>query len=136
VHPTWPTSRFFADSWMLFPTEAEYLEWFEKAGFEDVKLTRIGPWWYHGVRRHGLIMGCSVTGTKKTAGPAKLQMGPKIEQRAEDSRPKNSLTNILRLALGTAAGFYYFVVPVYMFLKHLLLLPLSLVWKDAHKKLM
>ena len=34
------------------------------------------------------------------------------------------------------AGFYYFVVPVYMFLKHLLLWPLSLVWKDAHKKLM
>jgi len=25
---------------------------------------------------------------------------------------------------------------VYMLLKHLLILPLSLVWKDAHKKLM
>ena len=25
--------------------------------------------------RHGLIMGCSVTGTKKTAGAAKLVMG-------------------------------------------------------------
>jgi MPBQ/MSBQ methyltransferase len=37
------------------------MEWFTKAGFEDVQITRIGPWWYHGVRRHGLIMGCSVT---------------------------------------------------------------------------
>mmetsp|Transcript_55111 Transcript_55111/g.130800 ORF Transcript_55111/g.130800 Transcript_55111/m.130800 type:complete len:364 (+) Transcript_55111:47-1138(+) len=136
VLPTNPISRFFADSWMLFPTEAEYLDWFDKAGFEDVKMTRIGPSWYHGVRRHGLIMGCSVTGTKKTAGAAKLEMGPKIEARDENSRPKNTLANIMRLLLGTTAGFYYFLVPVYMFLKHLLILPLSLVWKDAHKKLM
>jgi MPBQ/MSBQ methyltransferase len=49
---------------MLFPTEAEYMEWFTKAGFSDVKITRIGPKWYRGVRRHGLIMGCSVTGVK------------------------------------------------------------------------
>jgi len=49
---------------MLFPTEAEYLQWFTKAGFTDVKITRIGPKWYRGVRRHGLIMGCSVTGVK------------------------------------------------------------------------
>jgi hypothetical protein len=52
---------------MLFPTEAEYIEWFTKAGFTDVKMTRIGPKWYRGVRRHGLIMGCSVTGVKPQA---------------------------------------------------------------------
>ena len=55
---------------MLFPTENEYLEWFSNAGFEDIKITRIGPWWYKGVRRHGLIMGCSVTGRKPQAGPS------------------------------------------------------------------
>jgi hypothetical protein len=49
---------------MLFPTEEEYMEWYTKAGFTDVKITRIGPKWYRGVRRHGLIMGCSVTGVK------------------------------------------------------------------------
>ena len=40
------------------------LQWFKSAGFQDVKIKRIGPSWYRGVRRHGLIMGCSVTGTK------------------------------------------------------------------------
>ncbi len=35
-----------------------------QAGFTDVKIKRIGPQWYRGVRRHGLIMGCSVTGVK------------------------------------------------------------------------
>jgi MPBQ/MSBQ methyltransferase len=49
---------------MLFPKEEEYMEWFTKAGFTDVKIKRIGPKWYRGVRRHGLIMGCSVTGVK------------------------------------------------------------------------
>ena len=41
------------------------MQWFTKAGFEDVQIKRIGPKWYRGVRRHGLIMGCSVTGVKR-----------------------------------------------------------------------
>ena len=78
VHPTFPVSRFFADAWMLFPTEQEYLDWFTAAGFEDVKITRIGPQWYRGVRRHGLIMGCSVTGRKpKVRSPAPSSTPPK-----------------------------------------------------------
>ena len=64
VHPTFPLSRFFADAWMLFPTEDEYMQWFEAAGFSDVQIKRIGPKWYRGERKHGLIMGCSVTGVK------------------------------------------------------------------------
>lgn len=40
------------------------VQWFRAAGFEDVQIKRIGPKWYRGVRRHGLIMGCSVTGKK------------------------------------------------------------------------
>ena len=44
------------------------MQWFTKAGFTDVKIKRIGPKWYRGVRRHGLIMGCSVTGVKAKVG--------------------------------------------------------------------
>ncbi|WVY99079.1 hypothetical protein V8G54_031230 [Vigna mungo] len=72
VHPTFWLSRFFADVWMLFPKEEEYIEWFKKAGFKDVELKRIGPKWYRGVRRHGLIMGCSVTGVKPFSGDSPL----------------------------------------------------------------
>lgn len=74
VYPTFWLSRFFADAWMLFPKEEEYIEWFEKAGFKDVQLKRIGPKWYRGVRRHGLIMGCSVTGVKPASGDSPLQV--------------------------------------------------------------
>lgn len=74
VYPTFWLSRFFADVWMLFPKEEEYIEWFEKAGFKNVQLKRIGPKWYRGVRRHGLIMGCSVTGVKPASGDSPLQV--------------------------------------------------------------
>lgn len=74
VYPTFWLSRFFADVWMLFPKEEEYIEWFKKAGFKDIQLKRIGPKWYRGVRRHGLIMGCSVTGVKPASGDSPLQV--------------------------------------------------------------
>jgi MPBQ/MSBQ methyltransferase len=74
VYPTFWLSQFFADMWMLFPKEEEYIEWFKKAGFKDVELKRIGPKWYRGVRRHGLIMGCSVTGVKPLSGDSPLQV--------------------------------------------------------------
>jgi len=74
VYPTFWLSRFFADVWMLFPKEEEYIDWFKKAGFKDVQLKRIGPKWYRGVRRHGLIMGCSVTGVKPASGDSPLQV--------------------------------------------------------------
>ena len=74
VYPTFWLSRFFADVWMLFPKEEEYIQWFKNAGFTDVQLKRIGPKWYRGVRRHGLIMGCSVTGVKPSSGDSPLQV--------------------------------------------------------------
>jgi len=118
VHPTHPVSRFMADVWMLFPTEEEYVEWFTKAGFEDVEVLRIGPQWYRGVRRHGLIMGCSVTGVKRKAGASPLELPEKpAESRTELN--SNFFKVMLRLLLGTAAGFYYFVLPIYMWLKNL-----------------
>ena len=117
VHPTFWLSRIMADVWMLFPTEEEYTKWFEKAGFEDVKITRIGPKWYRGVRRHGLIMGCSVSGVKKTSGPSPMKLDPPAE--VSSKMNSNIFSFLARLILGSAAGFYYFVLPIYMWIKNL-----------------
>ena len=35
--------RALAELWMLFPTEQQYREWFERAGFEDVDLVPVAP---------------------------------------------------------------------------------------------
>lgn len=119
VHPTHPVSRAMADLWMLFPTEEEYMQWFKAAGFEDVQLKRIGPSWYRGVRRHGLIMGCSVTARKPAGGPSDspLQLGPKAEVSAAPNT--NPLSFLLRVLLGSVGGFWYFMLPIYMWLKNL-----------------
>ncbi|XP_062201890.1 2-methyl-6-phytyl-1,4-hydroquinone methyltransferase 2, chloroplastic-like [Phragmites australis] len=114
VYPTFWLSRFFADMWMLFPKEEEYIEWFKKAGFKDVKLKRIGPKWYRGVRRHGLIMGCSVTGVKREHGDSPLQLGPKAE---DVSKPVNPITFFFRFLMGTICAAYYVLVPIYMWIK-------------------
>lgn len=114
VHPTFWLSSFFADMWMLFPTEEEYMEWFTKAGFVDVKIKRIGPKWYRGVRRHGLIMGCSVTGVKPDSGDSPLELGPK----AEDVKAKvNPFVFLYRFLIGVMASVYYVLVPIYMWIK-------------------
>ncbi|KAA8527662.1 hypothetical protein F0562_035469 [Nyssa sinensis] len=114
VYPTFWLSRFFADVWMLFPKEEEYIEWFEKAGFKDIQLKRIGPKWYRGVRRHGLIMGCSVTGVKPFSGDSPLQLGPKAE---DVEKPVNPIVFFLRFILGATAATYFVLVPIYMWLK-------------------
>ncbi|KAK3126539.1 hypothetical protein QOZ80_7AG0558090 [Eleusine coracana subsp. coracana] len=114
VHPTFWLSRFFADMWMLFPKEEEYIEWFQRAGFDNVELKRIGPSWYRGVRRHGLIMGCSVTGVKRASGDSPLQLGPKAE---DVEKPVNPFTFIFRFIIGTVCASYYVLVPIYMWIK-------------------
>jgi MPBQ/MSBQ methyltransferase len=120
VHPTFWLSRWMADVWMLFPTEDEYLEWFKAAGFEDVKIDRIGPKWYRGVRRHGLIMGCSVSGVKRQAGASPLAEMASAPSEVSHKMNSNPLSFLARLILGTTAGFYYFVLPIYMWIKNLI----------------
>lgn len=113
VRPTFPVSRWMADAWMLFPEEQQYIDWFEAAGFVDVQLTRIGPPWYRGVRRHGLIMGCSVTGRKPQPGESPLDLGEKTEDVSKPMR--NPLMMMWRFLLGSLAGFYFVLVPIYMY---------------------
>ena len=57
------------------------------------------------MRRHGLIMGCSVTGRKPVAGPSlpKLTLGPKAEPLTQVDT-KFGVSKIIRLVLGTIGG--------------------------------
>ncbi|KAG2260867.1 hypothetical protein Bca52824_080161 [Brassica carinata] len=93
VQPTFWLSRFFADVWMLFPKEEEYIEWFKNAGFKDVQ--------------HGLIIGCSVTGVKPASGGSQ-----------DVEKPVNNPFSFLgRFLLGTLAAAWFVLVPIYMWIK-------------------
>ncbi|KAA8494213.1 2-methyl-6-phytyl-1,4-hydroquinone methyltransferase, chloroplastic [Porphyridium purpureum] len=121
VRATNPLSRFFCDTWMLFPTEQEYIYWFAAAGFRNIKVSEITPAAYKGVRRHGLIMGLVVTGEKPLNGPdLPLTMEDRVYGALDDwEQTRSSALNlgqrikfVLRQMLGTVAGFYYFVLPI------------------------
>lgn len=51
------------------------------------------------------------------AGDSPLQLPPKPQETSGKSR-SNPLMFVLRLLLGSTAGFYYFVLPVYMWIKN------------------
>lgn len=51
------------------------------------------------------------------AGESPLQMGPKAEESLKSNG--NTFSFLSRLILGTLAGSYYFILPVYMWLKNL-----------------
>ena len=43
VRPANRLLRALADAWMLFPSEAEYRGWMERAGFAEVELVPLAP---------------------------------------------------------------------------------------------
>ena len=69
----------------LYEAVGGILQWFERAGFVDIKIKRIGPSWYRGVRRHGLIIGCSVTGVKPKVCAAHVIGSAAVLTAARDS---------------------------------------------------
>ncbi|QHN80746.1 2-methyl-6-phytyl-1,4-hydroquinone methyltransferase [Arachis hypogaea] len=83
---------------LLVPKEEDYIEWFKNAGFKDGKLKRIGPKWYRGVRRHGLIMGCSVIDVKPFCGDFPLKK--KIARRRNAHLIKYPDAKVISLGIG------------------------------------
>ena len=66
-------------------------------------------------------MGCSVTGIKPLSakGPTPLDLGEMQEDRKKETQRESRLRTVARVVLGSIAGFYYFVLPIYMWLKNL-----------------
>ncbi|KAK1399098.1 hypothetical protein POM88_008961 [Heracleum sosnowskyi] len=64
------------------PKQEVYMKWFEKAGFMNVQLKRIGPKWYRGVHRHWLIRDVllQVLSLRQDSGDSPLLVGPKVEE--------------------------------------------------------
>ncbi len=99
VKPANPILKRLSETWMLFPAEAEYREWFERAGFEDVRVEVLAPDWYRGRSPYGV----AIAGTRGTAphnAPAPLP--------TEDPAAPMTLADRARFAarfvLGSAAG--------------------------------
>jgi len=105
VEPAHPLLRRLSGAWMLFPPEADYRAWFERAGFEDVQVHALAPDWYRGRS----VYAVAVSGVKR--GPA---AAPPPLSTAEDRAAPLTLAGRARFAarfvLGSAAGLAF--VPI------------------------
>jgi MPBQ/MSBQ methyltransferase len=115
VRPAGRVARMIADAWMLFPAEAEYRAWFERAGFTDVTLHPVAPDWY---RNRRVPYAVAVAGTKPAPGPSPLALGPKpAEQLRAPLPPLERVRVAARFAAGSLAGLLFVPIALAMTLR-------------------
>jgi MPBQ/MSBQ methyltransferase len=107
VPPGDPLLRRLAELWMLFPTEAEYRDWFAQAGFADIELTTVAPDWYRDRRSRFAV---AVSGVKPRAGEPPPASAKGSEELAAPMTLRRRLVFAGRFALGSLAGAVF--VPV------------------------
>jgi MPBQ/MSBQ methyltransferase len=101
VRPAHPALRRLAETWMLFPTEQQYRDWFGRAGFTDVRLVTLAPPWYRSTRAP---YGVAVSAIKPRPGPSPLRLPPPSETAGAPLGPAGRLRASLRFAAGSLAG--------------------------------
>jgi MPBQ/MSBQ methyltransferase len=114
VRPAGRLARRLADAWMLFPEEAQYREWFARAGFSDVTLAPVAPEWY---RDRRVPYAVAVSGTKTAAGPSPLELPAPAEELRAPLPPRERLRVAARFALGSLAGLAFIPIAVAMTLR-------------------
>ncbi len=102
-------ARRLADAWMLFPTEAEYREWFHRAGFKDIEAVVLpAPWDHGGTARYAL----AIAGRKSAPGNSPAAASP-----AREEREPRLVVRLARFLAGSAAGAAFVPVGVLLNLR-------------------
>ncbi len=103
LRPENKISRFLADTWMLFPGEAEYLKWYESAGFVNIQKRYVAPHW---VLKEKYAV--AIVGEKPKAGKSPLVLSaPQKENIHEKMTFLRKLIFWQRLIVGNLAGFLF-----------------------------
>jgi MPBQ/MSBQ methyltransferase len=103
--------RRLADTWMLFPTEQQYRDWFMRAGFAGVEVTTLAPPWYRSRRAPYAV---AVSGGKPGPGPSALP----LPAPAETVRARIGVRTALRFAAGSFAGALFVPLAAALALRH------------------
>jgi MPBQ/MSBQ methyltransferase len=91
-----PLARALSDAWMLFPSEEEYIVWFQRAGFESIERVHVAPeWWDEGWDPYAV----AIAGVKPRAGPSPVVLAAL----ADDPGPPAPV-RLARFAAGSLAG--------------------------------
>jgi MPBQ/MSBQ methyltransferase len=87
---------------MLFPAEADYRRWFERAGFTEVSVVHVAPEWHAGPASS---YGLAIAGVKPAPGASPLALGPAAAERVDEpmtARRRAAFAG--RFVAGSAAG--------------------------------
>ena len=106
VEPAHPLLRRLSGAWMLFPPEADYRAWFERAGFEDVQVHALAPDWYRGRS----VYAVAVSGTKRGDRRQPLVALTRWRTAAAPLTLAGRARFAARFVLGSAAGLVF--VPI------------------------
>ncbi len=109
LEPDSRIGRFFADTWMLFPSDQEYRQWFEAAGFTDIKVEYIRPQWYRRKAEYGI----AIAGVKLQPGVSPVQATTRIQPEPEKMSLARGLQLFWRVLVGSLAGFIF--IPAALF---------------------
>lgn len=100
---TW-FARVMANTWMLFPSEADYKKWFKNAGFENIEYKYLRPHWYPDDTGYAI----AISGQKMKSGlspnPAPI-LEEDVEEKAMTIGRRIKL--IVRILVGSTAGFVF-----------------------------
>jgi MPBQ/MSBQ methyltransferase len=107
--PPVPIARWLAEAWMLFPTEAEYREWFVRAGFEIAGTAYVkAPWQDHG----GAPYALAIAGRKPAPGASPHDSSTPAERLDERLTLAGRVSFAARLALGSVAAAMFLPIGV------------------------
>jgi MPBQ/MSBQ methyltransferase len=94
-------ARRLAEAWMLFPREAQYREWFARAGFNALEAAYVeAPWQGDGGPPYGL----AIAGRKPVAGESPAALSPPAEDLRERLTFAGRARFAARFVLGSLAG--------------------------------
>ena len=113
LEPESRIGRFFADTWMLFPSDAEYRQWFAAAGFSDIKVEYIRPQWYRRKAEYGL----AIAGVKPAPGVSPTPPITNITAEPEKMTFLRGLQLFWRVLIGSVAGFIFIPVALFGYLR-------------------
>ncbi len=106
---THPLARALSDAWMLFPSEEEYVAWFERAGFQSIERVHVAPeWWDEGWDPFAV----AIAGVKPRAGASPLALLPP----ADEAAPPTPM-RLARFAAGSLAGAAFIPIALWFSLR-------------------
>jgi MPBQ/MSBQ methyltransferase len=105
--------RMFSDMWMLFPSVQDYINYYKKAGFENIKYNFITPDW---VKNE--YYGIAISGTKNQPGKSPLSDIPLKESSYSEMGFYRRLKFFFRFFIGSFFGGIFVPVAIISSLKN------------------